>query len=167
MAPFLTQKLPRFTPRITLPQPIEECRGKPIPFGVAAKPGPLHSCDHAESASAVLQHRSVSGDVMTSLQPQECFAQAHGGPVPRLQRSTNTSVAGSRFEQPNQQLEEEWQDRLRSLQRWICELLIKNQQLRMSLELATAADERAPGDRDLQTSSRARNQVGVATGDDK
>jgi hypothetical protein len=29
--------------------------------------------------------------------------------------------------------QEEWQSRLRSLQRWICELLIKNQQLRWSL----------------------------------
>jgi hypothetical protein len=90
---------------------------------------------------------------MTSLQPQESFVQAYGGPVPRLQRSTNTSVAGSRFEQPhlhaNRELEEEWQDRLRSLQQWICELLIKNQQLRMSLELATAAELRGPGDCNL------------------
>jgi hypothetical protein len=85
---------------------------------------------------------------MTSLPSRESFAQAHGGPVPRLQHSTNTSVAGSRFEQPNQQtnwdLEKEWQERLRSLQQWICELLLKNQQLRMSLALATAAEEREP-----------------------
>lgn len=90
---------------------------------------------------------------MTSLQLQESFVQVHGGPVPRVQRSTNAPVAGSRYEQPNQQpnweLEEEWQDRLRSLQQWICELLIKNQQLRMSLELATAAERREPGDRNL------------------
>jgi len=94
---------------------------------------------------------------MTSLQPQECFAPVHGGPVPRLQRSTNTSVAGSWHEQPNQlpnqhanwELEEEWQDRLRSLQQWICELLIKNQQLRMSLELATAAERRERGSQNL------------------
>ena len=28
---------------------------------------------------------------------------------------------------------QEWQDELRSLQQWVCELLIKNQQLRMAL----------------------------------
>jgi len=32
----------------------------------------------------------------------------------------------------------EWQDKLRSLQQWVCELLIKNQELRMALESATA-----------------------------
>jgi hypothetical protein len=93
---------------------------------------------------------------MTSHEPQQSFAQIHGGPVPRLQRSTNPPVAGSRQEQPNQQpnweLEEEWQDRLRSLQQWICELLIKNQQLRMSLALATAAGGREPGDRNVYSS---------------
>jgi len=36
---------------------------------------------------------------------------------------------------------EEWQDHLRSLQRWICELLIKNQELRMALESATAQEK--------------------------
>jgi hypothetical protein len=42
-------------------------------------------------------------------------------------------------------LEEEWQVRFQSLQKWICELLIKNQQLRMALiEMNT----REPGDRD-------------------
>lgn len=28
---------------------------------------------------------------------------------------------------------QEWQDQLTSLQQWVCELLIKNQQLRMAL----------------------------------
>jgi hypothetical protein len=39
---------------------------------------------------------------------------------------------------------EEWQDKLRSLQQWVCELLIKNQELRMALESATAPEN---GDR--------------------
>jgi hypothetical protein len=93
---------------------------------------------------------------MTSLQLQESFAQIHSGPVPRVQHSTNAPVAGWRNQQPNQhanwELEEEWQDRLQSLQLWICELLVKNQQLRMSLALATAAEQREPGDRSLSTS---------------
>jgi hypothetical protein len=42
-------------------------------------------------------------------------------------------------------LPEDWQIRLRGLQECICELLIKNQQLRMTLiEMKT----REPGDRD-------------------
>jgi len=36
---------------------------------------------------------------------------------------------------------EEWQDHLRSLQQWVCELLIKNQELRMALESATAQEK--------------------------
>jgi hypothetical protein len=156
MAALLTQEPARFTPRTALPEPVEECRRKPVPFGVAAKSGSLHAYEDAESvAAAPQQNRSVSGDVMTSLQPQECFAMAHSGPVLRLPRSVNTSVAGSRFEEPNQQPnwdpEEEWQNRLRSLQHWICELLINNQQLRMSLELATSGARNERGDHNLQT----------------
>jgi hypothetical protein len=41
--------------------------------------------------------------------------------------------------------EAEWQEKLRSLEQWICELLIKNQRLRMSLE-STVTSER--GDHD-------------------
>jgi len=41
---------------------------------------------------------------------------------------------------PDQTREEEWQERLRCAQQWICELLIKNQQLRMSLESAKARE---------------------------
>jgi len=40
-------------------------------------------------------------------------------------------------------LQEEWQARLQGLQEWICELLIKNQQLRMALMEMKA---RGPGD---------------------
>lgn len=36
--------------------------------------------------------------------------------------------------------QEEWQDRLRSLEQCICELLIKNQQLRAALESATSGE---------------------------
>ena len=37
-------------------------------------------------------------------------------------------------------LPERWRTRLQGLQDWICELLIKNQQLRMSLESAKARE---------------------------
>ncbi len=74
---------------------------------------------------------------MAVQQYQEPFAQAHAGTIERMQRLRGASVAGLRHEQPDQGLEEEWDERLRSLQRCICELLIKNQQLRMALESTT------------------------------
>lgn len=43
-------------------------------------------------------------------------------------------------------LQLEWQDRLRSLEDWVCELLIKNQQLRMALAEARAAEPRDDDD---------------------
>ena len=43
------------------------------------------------------------------------------------------AVAEVGQQQPESAQEEFWQERLRSMQEWICELLIKNQQLRMSI----------------------------------
>jgi hypothetical protein len=42
-------------------------------------------------------------------------------------------VAALGQQQPEFGQEKHWQNRLRSLQQWICELLIENQQLRMSI----------------------------------
>jgi hypothetical protein len=47
-------------------------------------------------------------------------------------------IAAYRSEISIEALHEEWQCRLRSLQEWICQLLIKNQQLRMALMEAQA-----------------------------
>lgn len=41
---------------------------------------------------------------------------------------------------------EEWQDQLKSLQQWVCELLITNQQLRMALESTMAQEKREEQD---------------------
>ena len=68
-----------------------------------------------------------------AIQPyQEPFAQAHAGTIEAMQGLRGASVA-----EPDQGLEEEWHERLRSLQRCVCELLLKNQQLRMALESTT------------------------------
>jgi hypothetical protein len=67
------------------------------------------------------------GDDIAVHQRQESFAQA---------------AAGSTL--PDRVREEEWQERLKCAQQWICDLLIKNQQLRMSLESARARER---GDR--------------------
>jgi len=62
------------------------------------------------------------------------------------------STARSEMQQPVF-AQEEWQDRLRSLEKYICELLIENQRLRMSLtstesqtdfELQPTVDRRKP-----------------------
>jgi hypothetical protein len=46
---------------------------------------------------------------------------------------TVPSKAGLQNDERDHEREEDWQQRLRSLQECICELLIQNQQLRMSL----------------------------------
>jgi hypothetical protein len=68
---------------------------------------------------------------------QELFVQARANTIEPVQRLRGASVAGLRHEQPRHGLEEEWHERLRSLECCICELLIKNQQLRMALESTT------------------------------
>lgn len=67
---------------------------------------------------------------------QEQSAQALAG--------ANFAQQGSNGELPEmhghevwkQRLEEDWQDHLETLQRYVCELLIKNQKLRMALMVA-------------------------------
>ncbi len=51
-------------------------------------------------------------------------------------------ITGYPSELSMEDLHDEWQCRLRSLQEWICQLLIKNQQLRMALMEAQAKKTR-------------------------
>jgi hypothetical protein len=67
------------------------------------------------------QRRYALEDAMTAQQHQK----------PSLDLIYGT-VAGLAQQQPESAQEELWQDRLSSLQQWICELLIENQRLRMS-----------------------------------
>jgi hypothetical protein len=67
---------------------------------------------------ASLVHQLAAGGLMSAQQHQGFFTPAPAG--------------------PDQVQEEDWQDRLRSLQQLIGELLMKNQQLRMSLESTKA-----------------------------
>jgi hypothetical protein len=80
------------------------------------------------------------GDIVTTQQRQKLFGQTPSDTIASLQRLMSAPISG-RHEQPDPGLEEQWQDRLRILQQWICELLFKNQQLRMSLETALAERE--------------------------
>jgi hypothetical protein len=68
---------------------------------------------------------------MTTLPPGIPFSQ--DAPVNSAKRATVT-VPVDRVRNPAaEDSQEEWQTRLRSLEQWICELLIKNQQLRWAL----------------------------------
>ena len=49
-------------------------------------------------------------------------------------------MEGPQYEEPTRG-PEEWQKLLNSLQQWVCELLIKNQELRMALESAAAQEK--------------------------
>lgn len=85
------------------------------------------------------------GDVISTQQHQRRIGEAYEGsitPGPRLARYV---VSESRRKEP-QALHEESEDRLRSLEQWICELLIKNEQLRMDLESTTAPEEEKQDD---------------------
>ncbi len=50
------------------------------------------------------------------------------------QRQTDSVEPRMQYEEPSQEREEDWRRRLHSLQECICELLIRNQELRMMLQ---------------------------------
>jgi len=58
--------------------------------------------------------------------------------IPTAQHLIRSSGMEVKREQASGKGEEEWQERLRALQDCICELLVKNQQLRTELESVTA-----------------------------
>jgi hypothetical protein len=78
---------------------------------------------------------------MSAVPRGEPFLQAE--PIASPQRALMRNSNGLPSEQIMEGSPEEWQIRFQSLQQWICELLIKNQQLRMALMEVKA---REPGD---------------------
>ena len=70
---------------------------------------------------------------MSDRQHQEPFADSLPGIDSPLQPLTVAVNAGSQNDLSSQEREEEWQRRVLSLQEWVAELLIRNQQLRMLL----------------------------------
>lgn len=65
---------------------------------------------------------------------QDALSESPRGGLEAAHRSMSASAAGWRQHKWHQDLEEEWEGRLSELQQCICELLIKNQQLRESLK---------------------------------
>jgi hypothetical protein len=74
-------------------------------------------------------------------QRQKPFGKATAGSITPLQRLASRVIAGPHYEEPVRGAEE-WQDHLRSLQQWVCDLLIKNEELRMALDSATAQEKK-------------------------
>ena len=83
-------------------------------------------------------------------------AQKHGGHITQITQMSSGVISPGprakgelsercRHEEWKQQIEEDWQSHFERLQQCVCELLLKNQQLRMAL---MAADERERGYRD-------------------
>jgi hypothetical protein len=68
---------------------------------------------------------------MTTLPPGIPFSQ--DAPVNSATRATVTVLVDRVRNPAAEDSQEEWQTQLRSLEQWICELLIKNQQLRWAL----------------------------------
>jgi hypothetical protein len=69
-------------------------------------------------------------------------ARTHIAPIGSMapsQRLTSQPAGQPPLEQWEHQLDQEWQARLKCLEQWLSKLLIKNEQLRMALALATAA----------------------------
>ncbi len=87
------------------------------------------------------------GDVMAAQMRQEHLAQANSGAI-ALEQSTERALTERRgHEEWMQRVDEAWQGHLETLQQYVCELLLKNQQLRMAL---TAANEPGQGSEDAR-----------------
>jgi hypothetical protein len=75
------------------------------------------------------------GDVMAAQKRQDYFVQTNGGAIaPGQKRSPNERHG---HEEWKQRTEADWQSQLETLQQCVCELLLKNQQLRMELVAAS------------------------------
>ena len=87
------------------------------------------------------------GDVEASQRRQEHFAQTNSEAVTPEQNTERAHIESRGHEEWAQRIEEAWQGHIETLQQYLCELLVKNQQLRMAL---MAANEPERGHRDAR-----------------
>ncbi len=73
------------------------------------------------------------GDVMAPQRRQEHFAQTSSGTIAYELRTERALIERHGHEEWKQRIDEAWQGHLEALQQYVCELLAKNQQLRMAL----------------------------------
>jgi hypothetical protein len=73
------------------------------------------------------------GDVMVTQRRPEHFAQTNSEAIATEQNTGRAHIERHAHEEWAQRIEEAWQGHLETLQQYLCELLLKNQQLRMAL----------------------------------
>lgn len=76
------------------------------------------------------------GDSMGALNQQEHFAQTHSRIISPGESAKKVLIDRAGHEEWKQRLDEDWQSHLETLQKYVCELLIKNQKLRTALSSA-------------------------------
>ena len=78
---------------------------------------------------------------MNTSAPREPFSLPRADATSRAPRAPMSPPAGVPTDSATDDVREEVQIRLLNLQQWICELLIKNQQLRMALMEAESREQ--------------------------
>ncbi len=91
---------------------------------------------------------------MTAQLRQDPLTQSPAGDVGPAHGPTYASATRWRQQKWGQEQEKEWEGHLQSLQQCICELLIKNQQLRASLESTTIGEFKGRGNEYIQRFER-------------
>jgi hypothetical protein len=81
---------------------------------------------------------------MNTEQSQTPFGNAGEWSITPMQHRASRVTEGPQYEEPTRE-SEEWRNLLNSLQQWLCELLIKNQELRMALESAAGQEKERHG----------------------
>jgi hypothetical protein len=111
-----------------------------IPFDTKVSPDTIVQwiCLHASGVMAQMEFigQFEFEDLMTPQPRQEPFKPAPRGAISTEQPLTSSPMASPQYEGPCSSLGEGLQEQLRKLQQCVHELLIKNQQLRISLESA-------------------------------
>jgi hypothetical protein len=92
----------------------------------------------------------MADDGIARWQRDAPLTQGPAGPMVPLRRSTSLPWEGMLLEQQDREPQEDWQNTVSGLQQWICELLLKNQQLRFLLQAGMTQEERDKDDRSLQ-----------------
>jgi hypothetical protein len=81
------------------------------------------------------------GNVMASQMRQEHFAHSNSGAIALKQATERVLTERHAHEEWMRRIEEAWQGHLATLQQCVCELLLKNQQLRMALKAANEPEQ--------------------------
>lgn len=87
------------------------------------------------------------GDVMAIQRRREHFAQTNSGAITPEQSTERAFIERHGHEEWKQRIEASWQGHLETLQQCVCELLLKNQQLRMALMAANGGSDADTADR--------------------